>query len=178
MLAQLDRGESPVANIVGAGAVPAGAIAMPPGAATVPAGAIAMPTGATVPVGGIAMPAGATVPAGSPTAPMGIVLRPSVFQGSVSLRVGPLNDISQVDTLEIALLQVPGAEHVEVKEFSGRDAVAEIRLFQPVRLVEELHRVLPFSFEVTGGDTGSLTLLAGGEPRAPDAVNQTLTAAR
>src|SRR4029077_8163777 len=79
-------------------------------------------------------------------APAGIALRPSVFQGSVSLRVGPLSDISQVDTLEIALLQVPGAEQVEVKEFSGRDAVAEIRLFQPVRLVEELHRVLPFSF--------------------------------
>ncbi len=89
-----------------------------------------------------------------------IAVRPSVFQGRVSLRVGPLEDISQVDTLEIALLQVPGAEHVEVKEFSGRDAVAEIRLFQPVRLVEELHRVLPFSFEVTAGDATSLTLLA------------------
>lgn len=100
------------------------------------------------------------------TAPAGIALRPSVFQGSVSLRVGPLNDISQVDTLEIALLQVPGAEQVEVKEFSGRDAVAEIRLFQPVRLVEELHRVLPFSFEVTQGDAGSLTLLANSDPVA------------
>lgn len=108
----------------------------------------------------------------------GIALRPTVFQGSVSLRVGPLNDISQVDTLEIALLQVPGAEQVEVKEFSGRDAVAEIRLFQPVRLVEELHRVLPFSFEVTDGDAGSLTLLAGGEPVALGAVNETPAAAR
>lgn len=116
--------------------------------------------------------------AAATTAPAGIAVRPSVFQGSVSLRVGPLNDISQVDTLEIALLQVPGAEQVEVKEFSGRDAVAEIRLFQPVRLVEELHRVLPFSFEVTDGDAGSLTLLAGGEPVAPGAVNQTPTAAR
>lgn len=89
--------------------------------------------------------------------------RPSVFQGSVSLRVGPLGDISQVDTLEIALLQVPGAEQVEIKEFAGRDAVAEIRLYQPVRLVEELHRVLPFSFEVTQGDATALTLLATGE---------------
>lgn len=110
-------------------------------------------------------------------APAGISLRPSVFQGSVSLRVGPLNDISQVDTLEIALLQVPGAEQVEVKEFSGRDAVVEIRLFQPVRLVEELHRVLPFSFEVTYGDATALTLLASGEPIAAGAVNEIPTAA-
>jgi hypothetical protein len=112
-------------------------------------------------------------PAGA--APVGIALRPSVFQGSVSLRVGPLNDISQVDTLEIALLQVPGAEQVEVKEFSGRDAVAEIRLFQPVRLVEELHRVLPFFFEVTHGDATTLTLLAAGEPLAAGVVNDTPT---
>ncbi|HEV3071596.1 MAG TPA: hypothetical protein VGY76_09280 [Solirubrobacteraceae bacterium] len=109
------------------------------------------------------------------SAPAGIALRPSVFQGSVSLRVGPLNDISQVDTLEIALLQVPGAEQVEVKEFSGRDAVAEIRLFQPVRLVEELHRVLPFSFEVTHGDASSLTLLAGSEAIAAGVASETPT---
>jgi hypothetical protein len=88
-----------------------------------------------------------------------IDLRPSVYSGSVSLRVGPFTDISQVDTLEIALLQVPGAERVEIKEFAGRDAVAELRLYQPVRLTEELQRVLPFAFEVTGGDAASLTLL-------------------
>jgi hypothetical protein len=85
---------------------------------------------------------------------------PEVFEGSVSLRVGPLRDISQVDTLEIALLQVPGAERVEVKEFAGRDAVAQIKLFQPVPLVEELRRVLPFQFEVTDGGADSLTLIA------------------
>jgi hypothetical protein len=102
-------------------------------------------------------------PAPGAGASAGIALRPSVFQGSVCLRVGPLGDISQVDTLEIALLQVPGAERVEIKEFAGRDAVAEIRLFQPVRLVEELHRVLPFAFEVTHGDSATLTLLAAGD---------------
>ena len=101
-----------------------------------------------------------------------LAVRPSVFQGSVLLRVGPLEDISQVDTLEIALLQVPGAEQVEVKEFSGRDAVAEIKLFQPVRLVEELHRVLPFSFEVTHGDATALTLLANGETVAAGMVQR------
>jgi hypothetical protein len=85
---------------------------------------------------------------------------PEVFEGSVSLRVGPLRDISQVDTLEIALLQVPGAERVEVKEFAGRDAVAQIKLFQPVPLVEELRRVLPFQFEVADGGSDSLTLIA------------------
>jgi hypothetical protein len=85
---------------------------------------------------------------------------PEVFEGSVSLRVGPLRDISQVDTLEIALLQVPGAERVEVKEFAGKDAIAVIKLFQPVPLVEELRRVLPFQFEVSDGAADSLTLIA------------------
>jgi hypothetical protein len=86
---------------------------------------------------------------------------PDVFEGTVSLRIGPLRDISQVDTLEIALLQVPGAEQVEIKEFAGRDAVAAIKLFQPVPLVEELRRVLPFQFEVAGGDAAdALTLIA------------------
>jgi hypothetical protein len=85
---------------------------------------------------------------------------PEVFDGSVSLRVGPLRDISQVDTLEIALLQVPGAERVDVKEFAGRDAVAVIKLFQPVPLVEELRRVLPFQFEVASVCAEELTLIA------------------
>jgi hypothetical protein len=90
----------------------------------------------------------------------GIPQAPEVFEGSISLRVGPLRDISQVDTLEIALLQVPGAEQVEVKEFAGRDAVAVIKLFQPVRLVDELRRVLPFQFDVAGGGADALTLIA------------------
>jgi hypothetical protein len=88
---------------------------------------------------------------------------PDVFEGSVSLRVGPLRDISQVDTLEIALLQVPGAERVEVKEFAGSDAVAVIKLFQPVPLIEELRRVLPFQFDVSGGGPDTLTLIAIGD---------------
>jgi hypothetical protein len=110
----------------------------------------------------------ATQPANGDSSALGIALRPSVYRGSVCLRVGPLADISQVDTLEIALLQVPGAERVEIKEFAGRDAVAEIRLYQPVRLVEELHRVLPFTFEVTSGDAANLTLLATGEAGGGD----------
>jgi hypothetical protein len=101
---------------------------------------------------------------GGPFAVAGALARspqaPEVFEGSVSLRVGPLRDISQVDTLEIALLQVPGAEQVEVKEFAGRDAVAVIKLFQPVPLVDELRRVLPFQFEVAGGGADALTLIA------------------
>jgi hypothetical protein len=88
------------------------------------------------------------------------VQQPSVYEGSVTLRVGPLRDISQVDTLEIALLQVPGAEQVEIKEFAGRDAVAVIKLFQSVPLVDELRRVLPFQFEVADGRVDALTLLA------------------
>jgi hypothetical protein len=101
---------------------------------------------------------------------------PDVFEGSVSLRVGPLRDISQVDTLEIALLQVPGAEQVEVKEFAGRDAVAAIKLFQPVRLIDELRRVLPFQFEVAGGGADALTLVAledGETGRLSDATGAT-----
>jgi hypothetical protein len=102
---------------------------------------------------------------------------PEVFEGSVSLRVGPLRDISQVDTLEIALLQVPGAERVEVKEFAGKDAIAVIKLFQPVPLVEELRRVLPFQFEVSDGAADSLTLVAvedseTGRVGAEDALSQ------
>ncbi len=106
----------------------------------------------------------------------GIPQAPEVFEGSVSLRVGPLRDISQVDTLEIALLQVPGAEQVEVKEFAGRDAVAVIKLFQPVRLVDELRRVLPFQFEVAGGGADALTLIAledGETGRLSDATGAT-----
>jgi hypothetical protein len=100
---------------------------------------------------------------GLPFAPAPGVSTPeqlSMFEGDVSLRVGPLRDISQVDTLEIALLQVPGAERVEVKEFAGRDAVAVIKLFQPVPLVEELRRVLPFQFEVAAAHADALTLIA------------------
>jgi HAMP domain-containing protein len=106
---------------------------------------------------------GSAIGVGTPFARQKIVRAaelPSVFEGSVSLRIGPLRDISQVDTLEIALLQVPGAEHVEVKEFAGRDAVAVIKLFQPVPLVEELRRVLPFQFEVAAGQPDALTLIA------------------
>jgi hypothetical protein len=109
--------------------------------------------------GEVESPAGRFAPAGIEHAPK----LPDVFEGSVSLRVGPLRDISQVDTLEIALLQVPGAERVEVKEFAGSDAVAVIKLFQPVPLIEELRRVLPFQFDVSGGGPDTLTLTVIGE---------------
>ena len=115
--------------------------------------------GDRIAVGTLAAPLTAT----DPLTTDGITRAPqarSVFEGSVSLRVGPLRDISQVDTLEIALLQVPGAEQVEIKEFAGRDAVAVIRLFQPVPLIEELRRVLPFQFEVAEGAADTLTLVA------------------
>ena len=119
--------------------------------------------GGIPPSGPLPASAASTIGIGSPFAAAEIARTPqppSVFQGSVSLRVGPLRDISQVDTLEIALLQVPGAEQVEVKEFAGRDAVAVIKLFQPVPLVEELRRVLPFQFEIADGSADALTLIA------------------
>jgi hypothetical protein len=101
---------------------------------------------------------GSAIDVGMPFGPT--AAQPNVYEGSVSLRVGPLRDISQVDTLEIALLQVPGAEQVEIKEFAGRDAVAVIKLFQSVPLVDELRRVLPFQFEVADSRVDALTLLA------------------
>jgi hypothetical protein len=122
--------------------------------------ALGAPAGSDVPLG---MLAGSPAAATGPLTVSGIARAPqarSVFEGSVSLRVGPLRDISQVDTLEIALLQVPGAEQVEIKEFAGRDAVAVIRLFQPVPLIEELRRVLPFQFEIAAGAADTLTLVA------------------
>lgn len=77
-------------------------------------------------------------------------LRPvgDVFDGTVEVDVGPLDDFSQLVGFEDAAGAIAATAQISVKRFAAGRATLELRLAQPVELLDELERRAPFGFEV------------------------------
>jgi hypothetical protein len=76
-----------------------------------------------------------------------------LFQGLITLEVGPLGDFSQLVGFEDAVGRL-GASEVSVQRFSEGRATLSMRLDEPVELLRELEENAPFDFNIrrTAGD--------------------------
>ena len=72
-----------------------------------------------------------------------------LYEGSVEVEVGPLNDFSQLTGFEDALARIEGAEEIKVRRFSGGRATVSMNFSDPVELLRELEERAPFEFRVT-----------------------------
>jgi hypothetical protein len=72
------------------------------------------------------------------------------FEGLVQMEVGPLADFAQLVRFEDAVRGIAGASEISVKRFSRGRATLALRLQQPVALLAELERAVPFPLSVRG----------------------------
>jgi multidrug efflux pump subunit AcrA (membrane-fusion protein) len=83
---------------------------------------------------------------------------PSLVGPLLALDAGPFTDLADVLLFEHALRELPNVTDVYLREFEQERAHVEVSVAQPVRLVEDIAARLPFSVDVTPGDSGSATL--------------------
>ena len=76
-----------------------------------------------------------------------------LFEGLITLEIGPLGDFSQLVGFEDAVGRL-GASEISVQRFSEGRATLSMRLDEPVELLRELEENAPFEFDVrrTSGD--------------------------
>jgi hypothetical protein len=82
----------------------------------------------------------------------------TLFEGAIVLDAGPFTDIAALSAFEQGLARVRGAEDVYVSGFEGNRALIELRLSQPVALVQEMRVTVPATFTVTDAAAGRLRL--------------------
>lgn len=70
-----------------------------------------------------------------------------LFQGLITLEIGPLGDFSQLVGFEEAVGRL-GASEISVRRFSEGRATVSMRLDEPVELLRELEENAPFEFDV------------------------------
>lgn len=77
-------------------------------------------------------------------------LRPvgDMFEGSVEIEVGPFADFSQLVGFEDAAGGITATSQISVKRFAQGRATLEMKLAEPVELLNELERRAPFEFRV------------------------------
>lgn len=81
-----------------------------------------------------------------------------LFQGVVTIDVGPFSDIGTLGTLEHGLADLELVDDVHVRSYEGSRALIQLRLDSPVQLIEEMRRAVPFRFEVTSIDEQHLAM--------------------
>lgn len=81
-----------------------------------------------------------------------------VYEGVVSVEVGPFSDFSQLVRFEDAAKSIAGAADISVKRFSKGRATLEVRLTDPVELLIELGERAPFEFSVRAQDAAGVVL--------------------
>jgi hypothetical protein len=72
---------------------------------------------------------------------------PGVFEGTVKVEIGPLDDFSQLVGFEDAVGRL-GASEISVERFSEGRATLSMRLDEPVELLRELEERAPLEFRV------------------------------
>lgn len=113
-----------------------------PEAAVQPAQEVA-PEGAAQP----AQPAPAAPPAGAQT-----------VEGALVLDVGPFASFTTLSSFEQALARVPGAEDVYVRSFTGDRALIDVRLAEPVDLLQALRESASLPIMLREAVDGRLTI--------------------
>jgi chromosome segregation ATPase len=83
----------------------------------------------------------------------GADLDSALYEGRVKLEIGPLDDFSQLVSLEDAIGSL-GASDISVERFSEGRATLSMSLDEPVELLRELEERAPVEFRVrrTGGE--------------------------
>jgi hypothetical protein len=79
-----------------------------------------------------------------------------VFDGVVTLDVGPFPDFTAVAKFTRAIQRVPGLGDASVTAFSGERAHVEIDLGQPIALGREMRSVVPFNVAIVETQPGHL----------------------
>jgi hypothetical protein len=80
-----------------------------------------------------------------------------VFQGEITMEVGPLGDYSQLVGLEDAIGRL-GASEISIERFSEGRATLSMHLDEPVALLRELEEHAPLEFQVRRGEDEGLIL--------------------
>jgi hypothetical protein len=85
-----------------------------------------------------------------PEVERGPALRPvgDVFEGLIEVEVGPFGDFSQLVGFEDAAGGISATSQISVKRFARGRATLEMKLAEPVELLRELERRVPFGFSV------------------------------
>jgi hypothetical protein len=71
-----------------------------------------------------------------------------LWSGEVEVEVGPLDDFAQLTGFEDAARGIDAASEITIRRFAGGRATLGMRLGEPVELVHELKRRVPFEFKV------------------------------
>lgn len=71
-----------------------------------------------------------------------------LFQGTVKVEIGPLDDFSQLVGFEDAAGQIGATSEISVERFSEGRATLSMRLNEPVELLRELEQRSPLDFRV------------------------------
>jgi hypothetical protein len=71
-----------------------------------------------------------------------------LFEGRIEVEIGPLEDFSQLVGFEDAAGAIAATSEISVKRFTRRRATLEMRLAEPVALLQELEERTPFEFRV------------------------------
>lgn len=80
-----------------------------------------------------------------------------LFQGRVTLEIGPLGDFSQLVGFEDAIGKL-GASAISVERFSEGRATISVLLDEPVRLLEGLEQASPLDFDIRRSSGDSVVL--------------------
>lgn len=80
------------------------------------------------------------------------------FVGAVVVDAGPFRDITTLQSFEQGLARVEGAEDVYVRSFEGDRALIDVRLSNPVPLVQLLRKQLPLPITQREAGEGRLTV--------------------
>jgi hypothetical protein len=132
---------------------PVAAPAMDPG----PIGAVPAPSFESPPL----PPAvAAGIPGHEPVAPAAEASADDemTFVGAVVVDAGPFVDITTLQAFEQGLARVDGAEDVYVRSFEGNRALIDVRLSNPVPLVQLLRNQLPLPISTRDAGEGRLTV--------------------
>lgn len=88
------------------------------------------------------------------------------YAGAVTIDAGPFTDIATLQAFEQALGRVEGATDVYVKSFEGNRALIDVRLSNPVHLVQQLRDQL--SLPIKASETGANRLVVDVEATDSD----------
>ncbi len=89
-----------------------------------------------------------------------------VFEGTVSVDVGPLRDFSQLVELEDAAGAIGATSEISIKRFSKGRATLDVRLDEPVALLRELEQRCDLEFRVRSLRVDGVVLDVDAEPRS------------
>jgi hypothetical protein len=86
-----------------------------------------------------------------------------MFEGSVEVEIGPLEDFSQLVGFEDAARSIAATSELSIKRFSAGRATLAVNLTEPVELLRELEARSDLEFRVRDRRSDRLVLDVGDE---------------